>query len=252
MDSTQINFKIIGQGPALLMLHGWQKNLQDLLPLAELLQSNATIHLLDLPGFGDSPIPKEDWDTAQYADRILIYLEQQKLTKVDLFGHSFGGRVAVRLASAYPSRVRSLILTATPGIPIQRSLAFKLRRTLISRLGKITKGIDKMVGTSLFTNHFAPRFGSTDYLQAGALRKILVKAVNENLTLDAQKIQAPTLLLWGDQDQETPLQIGQQFNKLIPRSDLLVLPNRGHHCFADVDGHLCAFYIKQFLKRLER
>lgn len=234
------------------MLHGWQRSLKDLLPFAELLQNHSTIHLIDLPGFGESPIPDQDWDTSEYAKRILQYLDEKKLPKVDICGHSFGGRVAARLASAFPSRIRSLTLLATPGLPIKHKLSRQLRLLWIKILSRATKLIDRYFGSNFFQRQIAPRYGSRDYLQAGPLRNILVKTVNEDLTEDAAKIQAPTLLLWGDCDAEAPLEIGIKYSQLIPRANLIVLPNRGHDCYRDVDGHLCAFYLGQFLRKLEK
>jgi len=67
----------------------------------ELLAFEAQVHLIDLPGFGSSTLPDGGWDTNQYADRILR-MDEQGLEQVDLLGHSFGGRVAIRLASRYP------------------------------------------------------------------------------------------------------------------------------------------------------
>lgn len=236
----------------MIMLHGWQRNLNDLLPFAELFQNSSTIHLIDLPGFGNSPLPELDWNTADYAKRVLLYMDQNKLTKVDLFGHSFGGRVAIRLASTFPSRVRSLTLMGTPGLPIKRCLSQRARLQFVKNLVKITKFLDARLKTHIFPTQIAPRFGSRDYLQAGPLRNILIKAVNEDLNEAAAKIQAETLLIWGDCDSEAPLEIALAYKKIIPKAKLIVLPNRGHDCYKDVDGHLSAFYLKQFLQTLEK
>ena len=61
-------------------------------------------------------------------------------------------------------------------------------------------------------------FGSSDYKIAGPMRKILIKTVNENLEGSARKIQCPTLLIYGENDQHTPPETGQRFEQMIPKS----------------------------------
>lgn len=233
--------------PPLVMLHGWNRSADDLYPLAELLSPYMKVHALDLPGFGSSDLPDGDWDTQQYADRILKYLDDNSLTKVNLFGHSFGGRISIRLASAQPDKIENLILTGSHGLKRKRTTLEELRVRGIPKLGKIVKMIDKFSGLKLYQDKFIPRFGSKDYQAAGALRGTLVKTVKEDQTEQARKIKTPTLLLWGEDDTETPLEMGIRFNQLISGSRLIAFPFRGHDIFQDIDSHLTAYYMIQFL-----
>ena len=76
MAQVELNSIQLGKnGHPLIMLHGWGQNLQSLQPMGELLATRSQVHILDLPGFGKSSPPPEDWDTAQYADRIYQYLD---------------------------------------------------------------------------------------------------------------------------------------------------------------------------------
>jgi pimeloyl-ACP methyl ester carboxylesterase len=95
-----------------------------------------------------------------------------------------------------------------------------------------------------------PRFGSRDYKNAGALRGILVKAVNEDATDVASKISNPTLLLWGELDQETPIWIGRKLNELIANSKLIIMPGKDHFPFLGSGAHLCAKHILGFIDTL--
>ena len=82
-------------------------------------------------------------------------------------------------------------------------------------------------------HRFASRFGSDDYRQAGSMRGTLVRVVNEDWRHLLPKILAPTLLIWGELDQETPLADGLIMEQLIPDAGLVVFPGAGHFAYAD-------------------
>ncbi|MFO0416234.1 MAG: alpha/beta fold hydrolase [Pseudomonadota bacterium] len=253
---TPLNSQTIGTtGPIIVMLHGWGRSLYAMKGMAEALANSYRVVLIDLPGFGASPLPPEasnqggGWDTDQYAERVKRFLDQNGIDSCVLVGHSFGGRISVRLAAKYPALVRAVVLIGSHGLPRKRTQRDLLRIKAIGLATKLAKKIDKLAHTRLFANYFAPRFGSADYLAAGELRSTLVKTVNENLTEQAKSIKAPTLLLWGDKDQQTPLDLAYSFNALINDSELFIFPGKGHEPFADVGSHLIVRYIENFLQK---
>jgi pimeloyl-ACP methyl ester carboxylesterase len=77
------------------------------------------------------------------------------------------------------------------------------------------------------------RVGSRDYRAAGAMRPILVRLVNEDLAPVLAAIQAPTLLLWGDRDQEVPRVAMERITEGIPGARMVVFPGAGHFPFQD-------------------
>lgn len=238
-----------------VMLHGWGKNIEVLRSLGELLVSDSVkVHLIDLPGFGLSPLPHEassegrGWSTDDYANVVLNHLEAMGLTSYSLIGHSFGGRISVRISARHPERVKSLTLIGSHGIPPERTPLDATRLWFIRKITKVSKWVDENLGLDTFKRYFAPRFGSLDYKMAGDLRKTLVKTVNEDLTNLAATISAPTLLLWGEKDPQTPLSIARKFKALIKDSSLFIFPNKGHEPYLDVGSHLLAKYINRFLQ----
>ena len=93
------------------------------------------------------------------------------------------------------------------------------------------------------------RFGSKDYLAAGALRPILVRTVNEDLTECARSVSCPVLLLWGSDDTEAPPSLGYRYRDLMNgRATLEILPHKDHYLFAGTGAHLCAFKIHKWLE----
>jgi pimeloyl-ACP methyl ester carboxylesterase len=250
VDGQPLNAEVLGSGPPILLMHGWGHSLESMRPLGELLSQTAQVHLIDLPGFGKSPKPEEDWDTVGYAQRIYQYMEDNKIASADLLGHSFGGRVSIRLASRHPERIRSVVLINSGGLRRTLTGKKKIRARMIGLLSKSIKDFDKLFGASYFESWFVPRFGSADYKNAGPLRNILVKTVTEDVSEDAAKITSPTFILWGELDQETPLEAGQRLHALIANSQLVVLPGKDHYAFMGIGAHLCAKYIIAFLHGL--
>lgn len=240
--------RIRGSGLAVVMLHGWGCTLDALKPLAHLLAPHGDIHLIDIPGFGKSPFPEAVWSSFDYADRLIAYLDENNIPDAIFVGHSFGGKISLSLAARYPNRIRKLILLAASGVKRQRSFQDKCRIQGIKWLGKSLKQIDALAGTSLFSQQFAPRFGSADYKNAGLMRSILVKSVNEDLSAQIATISAPTLMLWGEDDTETPPEVARRMHQLIRHSQLIIFPKKGHWFYQDVGCHLCATYILPFLK----
>jgi pimeloyl-ACP methyl ester carboxylesterase len=249
MTSVQLNAIELGtNGQPLVMLHGWGQNLQSLQPMGELLATQAKVHILDLPGFGKSPPPPEDWDTDRYADRIYQYLVDNGIESADMLGHSFGGRVSIRLAAKYPQQVRSITLINAGGLQRQRTLQQSLRSQWVRNMRSAFK-ISPLYRDALLTWH-TQKYGSRDYLNAGAMRGTLVKTVSEDLSELAKKITCPVLLLWGEADTETPVEMGRRYHSLFPNSQLITIPHRDHFMFQAEGSHLCAYYVEKFLAQL--
>lgn len=249
-----INSVTLGSsGPTVVMLHGWGKSHYDLRPMAEVLSTTCRVVLLDLPGFGLSPLPSEasndggGWNTSQYAERVKTFLDEKGIDACILLGHSFGGRLSVRLAARYPELVNALILIGTPGVPRTRTPLERLRLSSIRVAVALAKKIDGLIGTRIFAHYFAPRFGSADYKAAGDLRKTFVKTVNEDLSELARTISSPALLLWGANDMEATLDQAYTYRGLLRDCELHIFPNKGHEPFSDVGAHLLVRYTETFL-----
>ncbi|HWD51113.1 MAG TPA: alpha/beta fold hydrolase, partial [Acidimicrobiales bacterium] len=169
-----------GSGPAtVLALHGWQRTHDDFAGVfgdAEFSDSHAAIGL-DLFGFGATPPPPEPWGADDYAHHLLSLFDGADglAERITVVGHSFGGRVAVRLAALAPERIDRLVLTGAPllireGRKATPALSFRVGRFL-HRRGLI--GDDRMEA-------LRRRHGSPDYRAAeGVMRGVFVKELGE-------------------------------------------------------------------------
>jgi pimeloyl-ACP methyl ester carboxylesterase len=232
----------------LVFLHGWGGNRESLRGVATLFQHTHRVHLIDLPGFGEAPPPPESWGTIHYTDLVQQYMMERLAGSVVLVGHSFGGRISVRLAARHLPQVCALVLMGVPGLPAPQLSRARIRRSAIRNLRRLLIAAQPIVGARGVWWH-TQRFGSKDYLAAGPLRPVLVRAVNEDLTESAHAVACPTLLLWGTDDTETPPWLAERYKTLMgDRATLALLPHKDHHLYTGTGAHVCALRIRQFLQ----
>jgi pimeloyl-ACP methyl ester carboxylesterase len=233
--------------PELVWAHGWGHSRASLLPLAEAMRPRADSLLVDLPGFGASPLPPGPWGTEDYADAMAAWLASLPARRRVWIGHSFGCRVGVQLAARHPQAVSALVLIAAAGLPPQRSLATRLRRWP-RRLAFRT--LRAMTPEGPARDRLRERFGSSDYRNAGAMRPVLVKAVSEDLSEPARRIRLPVVLIHGDGDIESAPEIAERFHALIPGSRLHVLRGFDHLSIIDDGRHQVTHLIGELLETL--
>ena len=232
----------------MVFLHGWGANRDSLRGIAALFENHYVVHLIDLPGFGEAPPPPSDWDTSKYADLVQQYLAERISGPIVLIGHSFGARVSIRLAARQLPAIRDVVLMAAPGLPAAPYSRIRLRRSAIRALRRLLHVVRPVTGPALIEWH-TRRFGSTDYLAAGELRKVFVRVVGENYTEDAKAIRCPVLLLWGSDDRETPPWLAYRFKALMNgHATVEMLPHKDHHLYMGTGAHLCAFKIRTWLE----
>lgn len=232
----------------MLFLHGWGGSRESLRGIATLFQHTHCVHLFDLPGFGEAPPPPDSWGTIEYADLVQQYILEHIAGPVVLVGHSFGGRVSVRLASRRLAQIRELVLMGVPGLPQPTLSRTRIRRWGIRTLRRILIALQPITGRRFVQWHSAA-FGSKDYQAAGVLRPVLVRTVSENLTESATAIACPTLLIWGTDDSETPPWLAARYASLIgSRATLTLLPHKDHHLYAGTGAHLCGEKIRGWLR----
>ena len=248
-----MNFIEIGnpKSPTVVFAHGWGRNHADFFAISEALNNDIHAILLDLPGFGESKRPEQTWDTIDYAENAYDFLRQKGFNSFVWVGHSFGGRIGLRLAVLHPKSVKALVLVGSAGVPRRRTATSKLSSKFKSRLFQLkkkkAKSLEKIEALEI-------QYGSADYVQSRSLgmRDIFLKTVNEDQSDSIPKISCATELLYGDQDKETPTQLGQQICSLIPEANLTILPEMGHIDILSRGRHIIALRIKELLSGSDR
>lgn len=234
INGLNINYIIEGEGKPIIVLHGWGANINTVLSIVNALKDRYKVYAIDLPGFGKSQEPQEVIGSFEYAEIISKFMEKEKIEKASFIGHSFGGKLSIILGSKYPELVNKIVLIDSAGLIPKRGPKYYIKVYSFKALRFIYKNLFFWFKDEEKMEKFYKRFGSDDYQDAsGIMRKILVRVVNENLKPLLKDIKAPTLLIWGDEDDATPLYMGKIMEKEIPDSGLVVLEGTGHYSYLD-------------------
>ena len=233
MGGIRIRYVSLGRGKPLLLLHGWGTSLDTFGAMIEDLKRQFRITAFDFPGHGGSDMPPVTWAVDAFVGLTLGVMAELGIERASVLGHSFGGRVAIKLAAAYPEMVDRLVLVDSAGVPPPQTIKRRLKRVAsksantIGRLGRPGQAVRRAT---------VRRIASPDYKAAGPLRDTFLAIVGEDLRPVLPRIKAPTLLVWGESDDDTTLADAHTMEKLIPGARLLVLKNAGHFSYLDQYG----------------
>jgi pimeloyl-ACP methyl ester carboxylesterase len=216
----------------LLLLHGWPADSSDYAELGPLLaKSGYRVIVPDLPGWGNTPPPEKPWTVSDYRDWVHDFSQQLNLNKFTLFGHSFGGRVAIKYAVKHAYQISELILCASAGIkPDPHTLRRKTLGSLASLGGKLFR-LPVLNNLAPYARKILYRAaGTNDYLNAdGIMKDTIVRVLEEDLTPLLPQIHLRTLLVWGSEDGATPLSDAKKMHDLINGSKLVVHEGERHN-----------------------
>ena len=227
VKDTLVNYIQYGEGKDIILLHGWGQNIEMMKPIGDNLAGNFRITIIDFPGFGESEEPSEAWNISDYANMLELLVKELKIKKPIVMGHSFGGRVAIRYSANNP--IEKLVLFGSPCVRLQQKQPLKVR---------ILKKLKTLPGMDKFGEFMKKYIGSRDYKAASPMmRQILVNTVNEDLSAYASQIEEPTLLIWGDNDTEAPIEEAKILEKIMPDAALIVLPGT-HYAYLENLGQV--------------
>lgn len=235
-----------GQGPVLLMLHGWKDSLNTFDDLVKRLP-NYRIVRVDMPGFGGTEAPKDAWGVHDYVEFVRAFLEKVNVVPDVIVGHSFGGRVAIKGVGMGVLKPTKLILIASAGLARRRTL----KNHLFAGVAKGGRVLTSIPPFSFWQNAIRRKLYDalgSDYFRAGSLKDTFVKVVSEDLSEYASKITIPTLLIWGRQDASTPLIQAEMIHDRIEDSQLDIVNGAGHFVHREQPENVAAF-ITQFLDK---
>jgi pimeloyl-ACP methyl ester carboxylesterase len=245
IGSQQVRYvrrKAPGAAPGdlpIVVLHGWGAHIEAVAPILAGLDGAPDLIALDLPGFGESEPPPEAWDADDYARFVLAFLDELEVPRAHLVGHSHGGRVSIAIAAERPERVERLLLVDSAGLRPKRGWEYR-RRVAVAKLGRVAAKLGGPPGRRL-QERLRARVASRDYLEASeAMRGTFRAVIAADLSDRLPRITAPTLLVWGDRDDDTPLWMANRMEELIPDAGLVVLEGAGHYSYADSPGQFGA------------
>ncbi len=207
----------------IVLLHGWNQNIEMMRPFASFFSKNHRVIMIDLPGFGASQVPPFEYSIYDYALLINELLQKLKVTNPIIIGHSFGGKIALLYASIY--EVDKLIILASPYRKVLKPSSKKI---------KILRLLKKVPILKPFEEFAKQRIGTANYRTATPLmRNIFVNYLNFDLSCDLWKIEAQTLLIWGDADEVVSINEGRELSKKIENARLVEIKNATHYAYLE-------------------
>lgn len=235
INGLNINYFERGEGELVLLLHGWGSNITLFENMACILERKYKVIAMDMPGFGESDEPSEPWCVDDYVDFVLEFLKEYDFSKITLLGHSFGGRVIIKMASReLPFEIEKVILVDSAGVKPEKTASQKAKQSVYKATRKIYSSplVSKLFPDAL--ENLRRKNGSADYNAASpVMRQTLVKVVNEDLCELMPNVKAPTLLVWGSNDDATPLSDAKKMEQLMPEAGLVVFEGAGHYSFLE-------------------
>jgi len=228
------------EAPAVILLHGFGASLHTWEAWAQALASNHRVIRLDLPGSGLSPPdPSGDYTDARTMQLLIALMDQRGLARASVVGHSIGGRIAWTFAAHHPERVDKLVLIAPDGFasagfeygqPPEVPAAVKLMRYVLPKPLLRMSLVPAYADPKTLTDEMTTRYH--DLMLGPGSRDALIARMEQTTLVDPvpwlRRIQAPTLLLWGEQDAMIPFGNSADYMKAIANVTLVALPGVGH------------------------
>lgn len=206
----------------MLFLHGYLADRNSFAYQTSFFGRYFSVHAVDLKGFGSNRGMEYPYGLSDYAREVKEYICENSLCRPHIVAHSFGGRIAVKLAAENPELFDKIVLTGAAGLKPRRSVKF-MAKSFAYRVMKNFMPEEKLL-----------RFYSDDYRKLDqTMRDSFKKIVTEHLDYALPYVKNKTLLVYGDGDRETPIYMAKRFNRSIADSKLVIIKNAGHFCFID-------------------
>jgi pimeloyl-ACP methyl ester carboxylesterase len=215
VGSVHVRYQVLGEGDAVVLVHGlsgsmrwWSRNVR---ALAQRYQ----VYVIDLPGFGTMRCVHERFQLVGLADWLLRWMDAVGIKRAHLVGHSMGGYICVLLAAHHPEAVRRLVLVS-PAVLSSIYSVWGYVRPVLTSARYVARGFLPVLA------YDAARMGPWTLLRT-------VRDLNRaDARNDIAKIQAPTLLVWGENDMLVLPALGERMHTMIAGSRLVILKRAGH------------------------
>ena len=219
-----IHFYCAGRrGTPIVLIHGLGNSAEAWSPLILRLSKEYLVYALDLPGFGKTPVAPEGYNIATHVLYLKRFLDALGYPQVTLVGNSLGGWIATRFAVAYPERVHHLYLLNSAG----------LRREQLNSPNAVDRGAAHRLASNMLGYSMPlPGFILDDLVRISQKPAYsnFISGYDPQEELDTvlSQVQAPTTIIWGDQDKLLPIACAYDLHEGIANSELIILKGAGH------------------------
>ena len=242
IDGIKIVYLDEGKGEAILLIHGFSGNIFNWKDVFEPLSREYRVLVPDLPGYGKSACPprKQKHLILWYADFLARFLDRLGIEKAVVVGNSMGGAVAGWLAVRHPEKVEKLVLVDSAGLrmPLLELMAGLVALTppkqMVSLVEMISPRSEKALSRLPESEQNRALLAQARYdselraCSSRAMRRSILSLTKDLLDGNLKQIQAPTLIIWGDNDRTLSVKNAHKFKKKIPKAELKIIPQGGH------------------------
>jgi pimeloyl-ACP methyl ester carboxylesterase len=243
-------YVMLGEGPALLLLHGLGCDHTTWEPVIRSLAKKYTVIAPDLLGHGASAKPRADYSVGGYANGMRDLLTVLNVDKVTVVGHSLGGGVAMQFAYQFPERTERMILVAPGGLgpevtPMIRAVSlpgFKFAMAMLTVPGVRHLGMAGMRAlsrTGMALTHDLDEVAEIyDSFKDPGARAAISHVVRAVVDVRGQIVtmvdrayltqEMPMLVVWGTEDKVIPVEHADRVMVIAPGAHVEVLGNSGH------------------------
>lgn len=239
LDGTRVRYVDVGEGPTVVLLHGFASSIENWITVMPKLVKDHRIIAIDMRGFGWTDRPVADYSPAAQAKLLKAVLDERKVSKISLVGHSYGSSVALAFALEYPQQVERIALYDAWVYDSQLPSMFHMARA--KGIGEVLFGLfyseryEERLTMGFFDPDIVPEQLAEDVERAferpgtryGALEAVRGMRFDE-MESRYRTITVPTLLLWGREDRVTPVSVGEKLVRQLPNAQLKIYPRCGH------------------------
>lgn len=229
LPDVRIHYRVVGEGPPVVLLHGLGSSGSDWFPIAPFLAPDYRLLLIDLRGHGHSSLPRSGYSIAAMAGDVLAVLAAERIEQTAMIGLSLGGCVALQTTLAAPGRVRGLVLVNTFAKlrhgGMRRGRLLRLRRALGD-----ADGLARLVASSLFEDPDVQAlvFERLRRNDVGAIRRTMWAVARFDVRRQLGRVTAPVLVLAGDRDRTVPRLCTDDLLAGLPNAHLQIIAGAGH------------------------
>lgn len=243
INDINLYYEKYGTGEkSILILPGWGNTRLTFNRMIEQLKKKYTVYIIDYPGFGNSTFPNRDLFMDDYAKLIRDFINIVGITSPHIISHSFGTRIAIILSVKLKVDIDKLIIIDGAGIKKRKTIRQYLKQLSYKFLKKLQVFLP-LKKRKRYVNKLIKIYGSSDYKSLNEnMRRTFSNIVNEDLTKYLKEIKQDTLIIWGENDIDTPLKDGIMMNKEIKGSGLIVIKKATHFSYLEN-----CFYVNRIL-----
>jgi pimeloyl-ACP methyl ester carboxylesterase len=248
-------FRCIGDGPPIVLIHGVGADLEMWTPLSEHLSRHRRVVTYDMQGHGESVKPPGPYCLADFIRQLRRLVDDLALNAFDLVGFSMGGLVAQGFTLEHPAAVDRLILLNTVHDRSPEERRAVQARVAEANSGAYESGIEAAIERWFTTAFSAVRPDLVDSVRQRMMRNdkpayvaayAVFATADEELAPQTNRIEVPTLIMTGMEDQRsTPGMAGRMASRL-PRGTLRLLPGQRHMTPIEIPDRI-AVLIEEFL-----